>query len=80
MRALQQNPQCKDCIMSFEHIYKYHDAMLFGAPEKGVTLPATYHIEMKKFLDNYKKEVASRKKKGLLMRVIQTHSHLSFTG
>ena len=30
--------------------------------EKRVTLPATYFIEMKMFLDSYKKEVASRKK------------------
>ena len=58
MRALQRNPEGKDYIMSFEHIYKYHDAVFFGASEKEVTLPGTYHIEMKKFLDNYKKEVA----------------------
>ena len=58
MRALQRNPERKDRIMSFEHICKYHDAVLFGASERGVNLSATYHIEIKKFLDNYKKEVA----------------------
>ena len=47
--------------MSYEHIRKFHNAMLFGASEKGVTLPHTYLIEMKKFLDNYKKQVAKRK-------------------
>ena len=56
MRALQQNPERKDYMMSFEHNCKYHNAMLFGASEKGVTFPGTYHIEIKKFLDNYKKE------------------------
>ena len=44
--------------MSFEHIHKYHDAVLFGASERGATLPGTYHNEMKRFLDYYKKEVA----------------------
>ena len=48
--------------MSYEHICKFHNAMLFGASEKGVTLPGTYLIEMKKFPDNYKKEVASKKR------------------
>ena len=33
MRALQQNPVCKDQIMSFEHICEYYDAVLFGASE-----------------------------------------------
>ena len=71
VRALQRNPEQKDRIMSYEHIRKFHDAMLFGASEKGVNLSGTYLIEMKKFLDNYKKEVASKKKKGLLMKAIQ---------
>ena len=53
MRALQQNPEHKDQIMSFEHICMYHDAVLFGATERGVTLPGTYHVEMKKFLENH---------------------------
>ena len=71
VRALQRNPEQKDRIMSYEHIRKFHNAMLFGASEKGVNLSGTYLIEMKKFLDNYKKEVASKKKKGLLMKAIQ---------
>ena len=66
VRALQYNVEKKDCIMSFEHICKFHDAMLFGASEKRVTLPAIYLIEIKKFLDNYKKEVASKKKEVLV--------------
>ena len=57
--------------MSYEYIRKFHNTMLFGASEKGVTLLGTYPIEMEKFLDNYKKEVASKKKKGLLMKAIQ---------
>ena len=47
--------------MSFEYIRKFHDAMLFRASEKGVTLPVVYFIEMKKLVDNHKKEVASKK-------------------
>ena len=31
VRALQRNPERKDRIMSYEHIHKFHDAMLFGA-------------------------------------------------
>ena len=58
MRSLHQNPVRKDRIIRFEHICKYHDAVLFGVSGRGVTLPGTYHIEMKKFLYNYKKEVA----------------------
>ena len=50
--------------MSYEHIRKFHNTMLFGASEKGVNLSGTYLIEMKKFLDNYKKEVASKNKEG----------------
>ena len=65
MRALQRNPECKDCIMSFEHI-QYHGTVLFGASEKGITIVGIYHI---KFFNNYKNEVAL-KKKWLLMRAI----------
>ena len=62
--SLQRNPEQKDCIMSYEHVRKFHNAMLFGASEKGVTFPPTNLIKVKKFLDNYKKEVASKKRKG----------------
>ena len=58
IRASQQNLEHKDQISSFEHICKYHDAVLFGVSEKGVTLIDTYNIKTKKFWDNYKKEVA----------------------
>ena len=58
VRALQCNPEQKDRIMSYQHTCKFHDAILFGASEKVDTLPGTYLIEMKKFFDNYKKEVA----------------------
>ena len=51
--------------MSYEHICKFHDAMLFGAPEKGETLPGTYLSEMKKVLDNCKKE-ENPKKEGVV--------------
>ena len=64
VRALQRNSEQKDYIITYEHICKFHDAMLFGASEKGVTLSGTYLMEMNKFLDNYKKEVASKKRWG----------------
>ena len=66
--------------MSFEHICKYYDVVLFGASERGVTLPGTYQIEMKNFVDDYKKEVAENKKKGLLMKAKRIHSYFPFTG
>ena len=50
VRALQCSPYQRDLIMSFEHICKFHDALLFGASEEGVTLSVTYLIELKKFL------------------------------
>ena len=56
VRVLQRNPGQRNRIMSYEHIRKFHNTMLFGASEKGVTLTATNLIEMN--LDNYKKEVA----------------------
>ena len=71
VRALQHNPEQKNHIISYEQICKFHNAMLFGASEKGVTLPGTYLIKMKPFLANYKKEVTSKKKKGLLMKAIR---------
>ena len=54
MRALQRNPERKDQIISFEHIQiehiqTCHDTMLFGASERGFTLPGTYHIKIKRF-------------------------------
>ena len=57
--------------MSYEHIRKFYDAMIFEASEKGETLPPTYLTVMKNFLENYKKEVASKNKKGLLMKAIR---------
>ena len=64
VRALQRNPEQRN-------MHKFHNSMLFGALQKGVIHPETYLIELKKFLDNYKKEVASKKNKGLLMKAIR---------
>ena len=64
-RALQRNPDRRDKIMSFEHIRKFHDALLFGECISSIKL-------------HYKKEVASKKKKGVLMKVTQIHSHFLY--
>ena len=62
--------------MSLRQISKFHDIIIFGSSEKVVALPITYHIEIKQFLDNYKKEDS---KKGILSTAIQTHLFLPFT-
>ena len=62
VRVLQRNPNQRDRIISFENFCKVYFSMIFGAPEQGVPLPITFLIHMKKFLDNYKKQVASKKK------------------
>ena len=63
-RAILNNPNRDVKLCSFEHVRKYHDAMLFGASQDNAILSSTYCIEMRKFLDDYKKEVASAKKEG----------------
>lgn len=63
-RALRKNPNREDRVMSYDHIRKYHDALLFGAQERGTCMSNLYSIEMKKFLESYKKEVAAQKKLG----------------
>ena len=61
-RALQKNPNKEDRIMSFDHIRKYHDALLFGSQERGASMSPTYTIEMKKFLASHQKRICSQKK------------------
>ena len=56
-RAILNNPNREIKLYSFEYIWKYHDAILFGASQANAILSSTYYIEMRKFLDNYKKEV-----------------------
>ena len=43
---------------------KYHDAILFGAKCQSVALSTEYHLHMKEFLDNYKKEYKKAKSDG----------------
>ena len=64
-RALEANPEMKDKFFSFEYIRKYHDAILFSTSQRKIISCNTYYIEMRKFLDNYKKEIAYGKKKGM---------------
>ena len=57
-RALEKNLLQEDKIMSFDHIRKYHDAILFGANERNVILSNEYYISIRKHL------VAASKKEG----------------
>ena len=50
--------------MGFDHIRKFHDALLFGASERKTSMSVLYNIEMKKYLLHYKKEVAANRKTG----------------
>ena len=56
--ALEENPDMKDKIFSFEHVRNHHDAILFGARQRNAISCNSYHVEMRTFLDDYKKEVA----------------------
>ena len=52
--------------MSFSHVRKYYDAILFGAYRANVPLPATFKIEMGSYIDSIKKEKIKARKKGEL--------------
>ena len=65
-KALERNPNMDDKLMSFETIRKYHDSLLFGSGMQGEQLCREYFVDMKKYLDNYKKEVAQGKKDGMV--------------
>lgn len=64
-KALEANPEMKDKTCSFDYVRKYHNAMFFGTSQQNVILCNSCCIEMRKFLDNYKKDIASVKKKDL---------------
>ena len=51
-------------IYSYVHFRKFNDAIFFGARTLGHNLPTTYFTEMDKFLNSYRKEVQSAKKRG----------------
>ena len=51
-------------IYSYVHFRKYNDAILFGARTLGHNLPSIYFTEIDKFLNSYRKEVQSAKKRG----------------
>ena len=59
--------------MSFEHIRKLHHVLFFGAFERGVSLLSNYIMDIKRILDNYKQEVASKKRKEMSMKVELIH-------
>ena len=51
---------------SFSHLYKFHDAILFGANQAKVTLPEVYEIELQSYLESIKKEKIKAKNRGEL--------------
>ena len=57
-KVLEANPEMKEKIFSFEHVRKCHDAILFGGIKRNAMLCNSYYVEMRKFIDNCKKEVA----------------------
>ena len=77
-RQAVTNPKKKDYVYFFETIRKYHDSILYWVEVKKVSLPGSYHVVMKSFLDNYKKEYQGTKKNQVkLMRqsLILFHFH-----
>ena len=57
--------------MSFSHMRKYYDAILFGAYRANVPLPATFKIEMGSYIDSIKKEkIKARKKENLMIEML----------
>ena len=64
LRELQRNPDRKDRIISFERIRKFHDASLFGASERGVSLPSNYIIEITNSQIITKKKLYPKKGRG----------------
>ena len=63
-KALWLNPDRDDRVMSYDHIRKYHDALLFGAQERGTCMSIKYNVKIKKYLQHYKTELAANKTMG----------------
>lgn len=51
-------------ICSYEHIRKFHDAILFGAEQAEEILPRLYHQSIHSFIDSFKKESVKAKREG----------------
>ena len=62
MSANKVKPNGKE--YSFDHIRKYHDAILFCEGLAELVIPATYKSSMKAYLDNMKKEKTKAKSGG----------------
>ena len=63
-KVLELNLEMKNIKLSFEHIRKNHNTILIYTSQWKVFLYNSYYIEMREYLNNSKKEVASSKKKG----------------
>ena len=62
-----RNPTDPIVQYSFDHLRKFHDAILFGANRANERLPAGYGQEMKKFLDSLKRSKIKAKQDGELV-------------
>ena len=60
----KKKPNGKTC--SHVQLWKYNDAILFGANKAKKCLPQAYYEEMEKYLVAFKKETATAKKDGML--------------
>jgi hypothetical protein len=63
LTSVQTHPDGKS--VSFTHIRKFHDAILFGAVEQGTVLSPTYYITVENFLKSFKKQNVQAKREGL---------------
>ena len=62
MSATKKKPDGK--VYSYDHIRKFHDAVLYCAKLANMPLPAGYMQSMKNYLDTMKKEKTNAKTKG----------------
>ena len=58
----QFNTNRKSLHLSFSHLRKFHDAILFGSYWEKVLLPEVYELEMKSYIDSTQKENTKAKK------------------
>jgi hypothetical protein len=64
VRKEKDNGTGTEKTRSYSHIRKFHDAILFGAREQGITLHKDYFTYMEKYLKSFKNESVAARRKG----------------
>ena len=64
VRKEKDNDTGSEKTRSYSHIRKFHDAILFGAREQGITLHNDYFTYMEKYLKSFKNESVAARRKG----------------